>query len=108
MWALIIVAIVFIIAMLSLTSPSENYRVKDRAYSSCDLPPDCHQKVERIAETNLGISNPFEWPYSGSASPELAVPAYAPTGRIIYPDSVTVYASDTVYSGSVPDHAIMS
>ncbi len=103
MIAVLISIIVILIAFIALTQREEQFRVKDRAYSSCSSPADCRKKVERIAKTDLTISNPFIWPYSGSVAPERAVVNFAPLGPIYYPETNPVYSIDDMQAG--PDHS---
>lgn len=101
MIAVLISIIVILVAFIALTQREEQFRVKDRAYSSCSLPGDCKKKVERIAKADLTISNPFIWPYSGSVAPERAVVDFAPAGPIYYPETNVLYAAD---EQAGPDH----
>lgn len=71
------------------------YRVKARAFHSCDLPEDCPAQMNKAESSQFVIANPFVWPYSGSSTPHEIVNKSLP--------SATVWAGDYVM-GNEPDH----
>lgn len=52
------------------TPPVHGYRVRARAYHSCDTPADCVDKLNKIPHVNKSIVNPFVWPYSATTTPD--------------------------------------
>jgi len=73
--------------------PIQGYRIKARAYHSCDLPEDCPAHVAEIPKSSYVISNPFVWPFSGSATPHEIAAKAMPSG------TTWQVPSDVIYEG---------
>lgn len=103
-----VVALIICMLMHQRKQQLEEFRVKERAYSACLLPANCAQKVAEIPKMNLGISNPFLWPYSGAVNPEAAHLKFAPVIPIMHPESHDIQHRGEITSGGIADHIELS
>lgn len=76
--------------------PVQGYRIKARAYYSCDLPEDCPAHIAEVPKSSYVISNPFVWPFSGSATPHEIVAKAMPSGTVYSTPSDVIYENEGV------------